>query len=116
MPIDRSAILLQGPSRQLLAGCLRGRYDAGASIRTLTRGVGSYGFVRDLLVEAETEFRPGGEILRRFARRSAEDVIAEMVAGHPCPCRLHSKNPWQLLAEFVDERAQAAARELRCAS
>lgn len=110
MLTPKTAQVMPGPDRRRLAGCLRERYDAGASIVTLTRNLGGWHMVHNLLIEAETDFRPNdGYHGRQFAARPPAEVLAEMVLagtgqGDHCPCLLHSKDPWQLLFEFLDER------------
>ncbi|MGK2309207.1 helix-turn-helix domain-containing protein [Cutibacterium sp. V947] len=52
---------LVGEARQAMAEELAGRYNAGASIRSLARESGrSYGLVQKLLREAGVKFRPRG--------------------------------------------------------
>jgi len=102
--------------RKLLGRCLRARYEAGASIDTLTRGVAPYRTIEALLSEAGTRFRrPGTCLSHTYAIRDPQDVIAEMVRGNDCSCLLHSKDPFQLLDEFVQERRHWADFRARLA-
>lgn len=60
-----------GARRQAFAERLRAEYYAGNSIRSLVRKTGySYGTVHNLLVQADTKFRPRGG---RRARPVPED-------------------------------------------
>ncbi|MDQ8706213.1 helix-turn-helix domain-containing protein [Streptomyces sp. LHD-70] len=57
-----SRVMLRGEARTRIANELRAKYEAGKSIRqiVLTTPCYSYGFVRKLLVEAETPLRATG--------------------------------------------------------
>lgn len=52
---------ITGDSRTALRDELQKRYQNGASIRSLAREIGrSYGFVRNILAESETDLRGRG--------------------------------------------------------
>lgn len=57
---------ITGTSRTELAGLLKDRYAAGASIRNLAQSTGrSYGFIHTLLAESEVPLRGRGGPNRR---------------------------------------------------
>lgn len=58
-----------GPERSQLLRTLRGKYERGASIRTLAEQYGrSYGFVHRMLSEAGVELRGRGGNTRRRSK------------------------------------------------
>ncbi|MCX5046653.1 helix-turn-helix domain-containing protein [Aldersonia sp. NBC_00410] len=55
-----------GKSRDRLQGQLKRQYEAGASIRSLAQATGrSYGFIHNVLVEADVTLRGRGGANRR---------------------------------------------------
>ncbi|MDE3723204.1 helix-turn-helix domain-containing protein [Nocardiopsis sp. N85] len=62
----RKGTRVAGEDRSELAVRLKGRYDAGESIRQLAAATGrSYGFVHRLLLEAGVELRGRGGATRK---------------------------------------------------
>jgi hypothetical protein len=54
-------VRIAGQSRTQLTADLKAQYEQGASIRELTRATGrSYGFIHDVLIEAQVPLRGRG--------------------------------------------------------
>jgi hypothetical protein len=62
----RKGTRVTGSDRSKLAADLKGRYDAGESIRSLATATGrSYGFIHRILTESGAELRGRGGATRR---------------------------------------------------
>ncbi len=62
-------VRIAGQSRTQLAADLKAQYEQGASIRELTRATGrSYGFIHDVLIEAQVPLRGRGRPWHRRIR------------------------------------------------
>ena len=101
---------LVGEARQAMAEELAGRYNQGASIRSLARESGrSYGLVQKLLREAGVEFRPrgGADPASPETKAERETVQQEQADDQP------DVEALRLAVETAVARAEKADRKAR---